>query len=460
MASQEDKDCPGILSAAKEEKEFETRVLGAEESNKSFASSNEKITTCISGFGPSGRGGNSEEFSRGQNIVEGMREPFDSENLGHEKKIVNGDDGNKEMDRSGIQERGVPHDKVSAECGTSKEKPKVKVQVANEDSVSENLLEVKKKILLEELEAVLLPLGEFSGEKVTGCKMAQEDFPIPRSLGIEVIDDTALIETIPAPVKGKKLDVLGYRKCTGKDAIKEMDVRNGKRSRRKAKGAKNVCGMDGKNKNVTGMDEAQNLYADRKDGTKRKYSRKEIEAVRFVNMVEQREIWKAIYSGLDTAVAGEYDNLVASSEHQKHIRLNYEPQHFFAKNKEAPPVFSAVCCENIDNELQQMDSSENVNPMDPSCGLSMGKDGCAVLEEECTKDSDSEDDYDSIQKPAFLVNGEPNFDLGPPEDGWEYLRRVRQTVTLENSKGSSRQKLEVRSPPNEACVVVGISSFL
>ncbi|WJX15535.1 hypothetical protein P8452_05667 [Trifolium repens] len=47
------------------------------------------------------------------------------------------------------------------------------------------------------------------------------------------------------------------------------------------------------------------------------------------------------------------------------------------------------------------------------------------VSEECIEDDDSEDDYASIQRPAFQVDGEPNFDSGPPEDGWEYLRRVR-----------------------------------
>lgn len=43
-------------------------------------------------------------------------------------------------------------------------------------------------------------------------------------------------------------------------------------------------------------------------------------------------------------------------------------------------------------------------------------------EEEYTEDND---DYNSILRPAFVVDGEPDFDSGPPEDGLEYLRRVR-----------------------------------
>ncbi|KAL5715142.1 hypothetical protein ACHQM5_017009 [Ranunculus cassubicifolius] len=36
-----------------------------------------------------------------------------------------------------------------------------------------------------------------------------------------------------------------------------------------------------------------------------------------------------------------------------------------------------------------------------------------------------EDEYDSIRRPAFFVEGEPDFDSGPPQDGLEFLRRVR-----------------------------------
>ncbi|OAP11751.1 hypothetical protein AXX17_AT2G39890 [Arabidopsis thaliana] len=45
-----------------------------------------------------------------------------------------------------------------------------------------------------------------------------------------------------------------------------------------------------------------------------------------------------------------------------------------------------------------------------------------VVKEEKTEDND---DYNSILRPAFAVDGEPDFDSGPPEDGIEYLRRVR-----------------------------------
>ncbi|CAM6048466.1 unnamed protein product [Sphagnum compactum] len=47
-------------------------------------------------------------------------------------------------------------------------------------------------------------------------------------------------------------------------------------------------------------------------------------------------------------------------------------------------------------------------------------------EEEVEEEEDSEEDVDSFQPRAFAVEGEPDFASGPPQDGWEYLRRVRQ----------------------------------
>lgn len=37
----------------------------------------------------------------------------------------------------------------------------------------------------------------------------------------------------------------------------------------------------------------------------------------------------------------------------------------------------------------------------------------------------SDDEYEGILKPAFAVDGEPDFESGEPLDGFEYLRRVR-----------------------------------
>lgn len=44
-------------------------------------------------------------------------------------------------------------------------------------------------------------------------------------------------------------------------------------------------------------------------------------------------------------------------------------------------------------------------------------------------EGDSEDDEETFQHAVLQVQGEPDFESGPPEDGWEYLRRVRYLPT-------------------------------
>lgn len=73
--------------------------------------------------------------------------------------------------------------------------------------------------------------------------------------------------------------------------------------------------------------------------------------------------------------------------------------------------------------------------------------------------SDCDDDYESIQKPAFLVEGDPDFDAGPPQDGIEYLRRVRweaaqipkvKVAKLNKSNLKSEQTVYMPSIPDIA----------
>ncbi|KAK3022660.1 hypothetical protein RJ639_045426, partial [Escallonia herrerae] len=69
-------------------------------------------------------------------------------------------------------------------------------------------------------------------------------------------------------------------------------------------------------------------------------------------------------------------------------------------------------------------------------------DGSTVSEEECSEEDDSSAGYNSILKPAFEVSGQPNFDSGPPQDGLEFIRRVRweaeriPNVTVAKAKSS------------------------
>jgi hypothetical protein len=209
------------------------------------------------------------------------------------------------------EEKAFVKSEVGVEVGSATEENKE----LGKEFESKILLEVKKKQLLEKLEVVLMAEDKTQGEKFT-------DFE--SSLEIEVIDQTALIDFN---------DKCAERKGN-KNVNQEMDAKKARRSRRKAK---KVFEMNRKNTLVRG--ETENGCRKIGDGTKTLYSRKEMEALRFTNIVEQRQIWKVIYNGLGAAVAREYDDL-ASSKHQKHIRLNFDPRQRFVKQEEAPPILS------------------------------------------------------------------------------------------------------------------------
>lgn len=71
-------------------------------------------------------------------------------------------------------------------------------------------------------------------------------------------------------------------------------------------------------------------------------------------------------------------------------------------------------------------NSSKVDPTDTASELiGCDIDSCTGIEDDCCEDDDSDAEYNSIQRPAFVVIGEPNFDAGPAMDGFEYLRRVR-----------------------------------
>ncbi|KAL2563625.1 hypothetical protein AAZV13_20G203300 [Glycine max] len=218
-------------------------------------------------------------------------------------------------------------------------------------------LEMKKKRLLVELESAL------GGEKSVTAQ-ASSSSSSSLGLGIEVIDETALLDSVAKKNGGSR---------------RTKNNNNG-HNHKKSKPSNKI-------------------------GNK-KYSRKELESLRFVNMARQRKFWKAIHAAFQTTVAMEYDALASSPlPHNKPILI-------------LQLLSGAVFCEIRD--------SEKVTPVDPSCSHNLvGEDGCSIVKECSEEDDGSDDDYASIQRPAFMVDGEPNFDSGPPEDGWEYLRRVR-----------------------------------
>ncbi|XP_019260945.1 PREDICTED: uncharacterized protein LOC109238910 isoform X2 [Nicotiana attenuata] len=235
-------------------------------------------------------------------------------------------------------------------------------------------------------------------------KDTTDDGSVRCSLKIEVIDDTAMID-ISQGGKSRTVDKR-FKSRTNrkkKNANHQVEKENGEKMvARKAKG-RNMA--EAKEKNVLISDGCK-----RKGGEeKMAYRRKELENLRFIGIEEQRKMWAEVYCGLDDTVQKEYDGLLRSNT-QKHIRGHL--------GKENTPVISG----HSDDQEGSIDTrySPSAFPLSRDDGISY--EGKSDVYEES---DDSNDDYSSIQRPAFIVTGEPDFDSGPPEDGLEYLRRVR-----------------------------------
>ncbi|GAV69941.1 SIP1 domain-containing protein, partial [Cephalotus follicularis] len=336
-----------------------------------------------------------------------------------------------EMGFSGIQE--FEKKSLAEFCDEKRE-------FVGEGIEADGLLKAKKKKLLEEIDAGLIFVAKTHVNKVTGQevhgRMVHSDADVRCSLKYQVIDDTALIESVPVSVTGngnvKEAGVVGFadegtERKEKKNEKQEVVGKKAKRSRRKAKEAKRDLETSKRNPNLNNFVEVQNGGRKNGDGNKVMYSREEMEAMRFIDIVEQRKSWKGIYTGLAPAVKKEYDEL-ASSHHQKKIPLKFDPWQQFGRKEEVPRIPSESCSEIVDSEIGNLvdNEIENVNSLDTTCNdIVVGEDANEFLEDECSEDDDSDENYASIQRPALMVEGEPNFDSGPPEDGLEFLRRVR-----------------------------------
>ncbi|XP_022145185.1 uncharacterized protein LOC111014690 isoform X2 [Momordica charantia] len=329
-------------------------------------------------------------------------------------------------------------------------------ELLRKEAASASFLEMKKKLLLEELEAMLVL--EEKGKNppnsegiVDNCSMIpivkgkiadqqnvsenmnvlrRSNLSLRNSLKIEVIDETALVEPVHVSEigNGEEMGIVCPSRSMQIKLNKYVEPEKGgkkaKRSRRRAREAK-IPEIHGKLWNVNELDKF-NARQKNMEGNKIVYSRKDMEALRFVNVAEQRRLWKAICKELMPVVAREYSSLTSSNSQMKIGSTSDSKQHL-EKRDEASSIIREGCSESLDGEIEDMEGDSEIKNFvssDPSCSLSVSEDGNTILDE-CSGDSDDDKYYHSIQRPAFLVEGEPDFDSGPPEDGLEYLRRVR-----------------------------------
>ncbi|KAJ0977026.1 hypothetical protein J5N97_012500 [Dioscorea zingiberensis] len=158
--------------------------------------------------------------------------------------------------------------------------------------------------------------------------------------------------------------------------------------------------------------ESEGFSEDLASAMKRRYSRAELEALRFAVDDCQHRMWAGVYQRLGSAVAGEYDSLQLPKQ---------QPQKK-PKKKKPPVTLCEVFSENIADGLEELDETDIL------VGNNLvGNSSSLDVEEMFSEDDGGSSDggSDNIQRPAFYVEGEPDFESGSPQDGMEYLRRVR-----------------------------------
>ncbi|KAG9141375.1 hypothetical protein Leryth_001819 [Lithospermum erythrorhizon] len=205
---------------------------------------------------------------------------------------------------------------------------------------------------------------------------------------------------------------LGFEEMGVENLVQEIEVKREKRQRRRGRGKKKDDGI-----------EKDSIFRDVGLGNEgfvcvpREgvicYTIKEMVEMRFVCEEEQKKKWVEVYCGLGPEVTEEYDSLIGCKNQKQQITVEFDPR------RKCPAASGESYSHNADSKLINGDSADSdmsacIQSRDP------------IAEEQfCDDDEESDEEYETILRPAFFVSGEPDFDSGPPEDGLEYLRRVR-----------------------------------
>ncbi|XP_051125422.1 uncharacterized protein LOC127247541 [Andrographis paniculata] len=197
----------------------------------------------------------------------------------------------------------------------------------------------------------------------------------------------------------------GTATIAASDDSSEMD---GKRHEKEGKKEKRPRRRGGKGRDNK---EPSKCFPIEKKEKELQYTRKEMNALRYEQLDYQKKKWIEIFSGFSPSVMQQYEELIGK-KHQKHDppSIEFDPRPQFLKSANQPE----------NSEIEDEYSDE--------------------------EDEEEEEDYSSIQKPAFVVKGEPDFDSGPPLDGLEYLRRVRwEAARIPNVKVAKIDKIKEQS---------------
>ncbi|KAL0451960.1 UNVERIFIED_CONTAM: hypothetical protein Slati_1174100 [Sesamum latifolium] len=277
-------------------------------------------------------------------------------------------------------------------------------------------------------------MGEPEIEEQTTAKIQEEEqvqCSEKCALKNPMIDDAAFMESC----------LLGNGKCDGDGNGTERNRKWEETKEKKEKKPKRRGGRARKNKDIL------NFTSNEKNEKRLQYSRKEMEALRFQELEDQKKKWVEVYCGLGQQVAQEYDGLVElAKSHQKHgvPSVDFDPRPRFLKSANLGALGASVlekilhfvimlfhkarlkCMTEVCEDCLKFadNQAENLNTSDPASASPITDEiDCSFVEGEYSQGDDSDEDYSSIQRPAFFVKGEPDFDSGPPQDGLEYLRR-------------------------------------
>ncbi|XP_024003980.1 uncharacterized protein LOC18026444 isoform X2 [Eutrema salsugineum] len=216
--------------------------------------------------------------------------------------------------------------------------------------------------------------SEEQHEKMERVSVKDNAF-VGRSVKIDLVDDTALLNVVPFSKKGKD-----HPKRPGTAHAEKDTPRKHKKTGEKPIGGKQDKGSAS---NVVEGNASTKLSETNGKQLRIMYTRNQMKSMRNAQSANQKKLWSDMYARLPPELVTEYEGLV-SLKNQKTSKSNLRDS--------------------------GIDTKEGMDDL--------------TLEEEEDYTEDN-DDYNSILKPAFAVDGEPDFDSGPPEDGLEYLRRVR-----------------------------------
>lgn len=344
----------------------------AEKNPEVSETSVENMVECDSVCASSENGGNlSNLVDKIQNLDVELEKESLMVDAVHEVERI----GNQEVAMDEIEEREVARSVPSFDGSQDCTKKELVQEVEGKEADSESLLEMKKKLLLKEIEAMLVPGVEIQLEKennppssggivdnfgkamlIDEEKIADQQngsenanvlsrshLSLRSSLKIEVIDETALVEPIHVSkiVNGEEIGIVcparSMQMKVNKSHEPERGGKKAKRSRRRAREAK-VSEMHW---NLGNVNELDTVNGSRKnaEGNKIVYSRKDMETLRFVNVAEQKRLWKAICKELMPIVAREYSSLTSSNYPMK-IGSTSDPRQHLEKREEASSIIS------------------------------------------------------------------------------------------------------------------------